>query len=278
VRVTFWGTRGSIASPGPATQGYGGNTACVQVAGDDGTILILDAGTGIRALGEALPRDVQRIDILLSHLHMDHIQGLGFFGPFFTPGREIHLWGPPSATLDLRARLSRYLSPPLFPVRMRDVESALELHNAPAEPTRIGAFEVAAATIIHPGPTVGYRITENGAALAYLSDHEPALGDDSFPTGPSWTSGHDLAAGVDVLVHDGQYSEAERRDRIGWGHSSTVEAAMFARQAGAKRLVCFHHDPSHDDEAVDRLVEQAAAAVGGSVLVSGAREGVSLPV
>jgi ribonuclease BN (tRNA processing enzyme) len=278
VRVTFWGTRGSIASPGPATQGYGGNTACVQVAGDDGTILILDAGTGIRALGEALPRDVQRIDILLSHLHMDHIQGLGFFGPFFTPGREIHLWGPPSATLDLRARLSRYLSPPLFPVRMRDVESALELHNAPAEPTRIGAFEVAAATIIHPGPTVGYRITENGAALAYLSDHEPALGDDSFPTGPLWTSGHDLAAGVDVLVHDGQYSEAERRDRIGWGHSSTVEAAMFARQAGAKRLVCFHHDPSHDDEAVDRLVEQAAAAVAGSVLVSGAREGVSLPV
>jgi len=278
VRVTFWGTRGSIASPGPATQGYGGNTACVQVSADDGTFLILDAGTGIRALGEALPRDVQRIDILLSHLHMDHIQGLGFFGPFFTPGREIHLWGPPSATLDLRARLSRYLSPPLFPVRMRDVESELELHNAPAEPTRIGAFEVAAATIIHPGPTVGYRITENGTTLAYLSDHEPALGDDSFPAAPSWTSGHDLAAGVEVLVHDGQYSEAERRERIGWGHSSTVEAAMFARQAGAKRLVCFHHDPSHDDEAVDRLVEQAAAAVAGSVLVSGAREGVSLPV
>jgi phosphoribosyl 1,2-cyclic phosphodiesterase len=277
MRVTFWGTRGSIASPGPSTQGYGGNTACVQVTADDGTCLILDAGTGIRALGDALPRGGARIDILLSHLHMDHIQGLGFFGPFFTPGREVHLWGPPSATLDLRGRLSRYLSPPLFPVRLRDVESRLELHNAPAEATRIGAFEVMAATIIHPGPTVGYRISENGASMAYLSDHEPALGVDGFPDTPAWTSGHDLAAGVDVLVHDGQFSEAEREARIGWGHSSTVEAAAFARQAGAKRLICFHHDPSHDDGTVDRLVEKAAAIAAG-VLVSGAREGVSLQV
>jgi phosphoribosyl 1,2-cyclic phosphodiesterase len=277
MRVTFWGTRGSIASPGPATQGYGGNTACVQVSAADGTSLILDAGTGIRALGEALPRDAARIDILLSHLHMDHIQGLGFFGPFFTPGREVHVWGPPSATMDLRGRLSRYLSPPLFPVRLRDVESVLELHNAPSEPTRIGAFEVTAATIIHPGPTVGYRIRENGSAMAYLSDHEPALGVPDFPNGPAWTSGHDLAANVDVLVHDGQFSTAERQARVGWGHSSTVEAAEFARQAGARRLVCFHHDPSHDDEAVDRLVEEAVAVADG-VLVSGAREGVSLQV
>ena len=275
--MTFWGTRGSIASPGPSTQGYGGNTACVQVTADDGTCLILDAGTGIRALGEALPRDAARIDILLSHLHMDHIQGLGFFGPFFTPGREVHVWGPPSATLDLRSRLSRYLSPPLFPVRLRDVESRLELHNAPAEPTWIGAFEVTAATIIHPGPTVGYRISENGTSMAYLSDHEPALGVVGFPDAPAWTSGHDLAAGVDLLVHDGQFSAAERQARIGWGHSSTVEAAAFARQADAKQLVCFHHDPSHDDEAVDRLVEEAAVVAAG-VLVIGAREGVSLQV
>jgi phosphoribosyl 1,2-cyclic phosphodiesterase len=277
VRLTFWGTRGSIASPGPSTQRYGGNTACVQVTSGDGSCLILDAGTGIRALGDTLPSDMARIDILLSHLHMDHIQGLGFFRPFFTPGREVHLWGPPSATLDLRGRLSRYLSPPLFPVRLRDVESRLELHNAPAEPTRIGAFEVTAATIIHPGPTVGYRIGENGRSMAYLSDHEPALGVKGFPDVPTWTSGHDLASGVDVLVHDGQFSEAERQARVGWGHSSTVEAARFADQAGARRLVCFHHDPSHDDEAVDRLVE-AAATVAAGVLVSGAREGLSVQV
>jgi ribonuclease BN (tRNA processing enzyme) len=113
--------------------------------------------------------------------------------------------------------------------------------------------------------------------MAYLSDHEPALGVEGFPIGPAWTSGHDLAAGVDVLVHDGQFSDAERQARVGWGHSSTVEAARFAHQAGAKRLVCFHHDPSHDDEAVDRLVETAAGAAP-DVLVSGAREGVSLQV
>ena len=277
MRVTFWGTRGSIASPGPATQGYGGNTACVQVSAEDGTCLILDAGTGIRALGDALPKDVPRIDILLSHLHMDHIQGLGFFAPFFREDFEVHVWGPPSTTQGLRERLTRYLSPPLFPVRLRDVESDLQLHNAPAEPTRIGAFVVTAATIIHPGPTVGYRIDENGRSMAYLSDHEPALGVGKFPDAPAWTSGHDIAAGVDVLVHDGQFSQDERAGKIGWGHSSTVEAAEFARQARARRLVCFHHDPSHDDEAVDRLIEEASAVADG-VLVSGAREGVSLQV
>jgi phosphoribosyl 1,2-cyclic phosphodiesterase len=275
VKVTFWGTRGSIASPGEATAGYGGNTACVQVTGADGTCLILDAGTGIRALGASLPPGVGRIDILLSHLHMDHIQGLGFFGPLFVPGLEVHLWGPPSATADLRGRLTRYLSPPLFPVRLRDVASRLEVHNAPAERTRIGELVVTADSIIHPGPTVGYRITENGAAMAYLCDHEPALGVDKFPDRPRWTSGFDLATGVDLLVHDGQYSDAERRDRIGWGHSSAVEAARFAQLAAATRLACFHHDPSHDDAAVERLVAEAAAAAP-AVEVSGAREGVTI--
>lgn len=277
MRVTFWGTRGSIASPGPATAGYGGNTACVQVTGDDGTCLVLDAGTGIRALGDHLGEGVPRIDILLSHLHIDHIQGLGFFGPLFTPGLEIHLWGPPSATLDLRGRLTRYLSPPLFPVRLRDLASRLELHNAPDEPVRIGSLVVTADPITHPGPTVGYRIAENGAAMAYLSDHEPALGAAAFPEAPRWTSGYDLAAGVDLLVHDGQYSDAERRERIGWGHSSTVEAARFAALAGAGRLACFHHDPSHDDDAVERLVAEAAAAAPG-VEVGGAREGETIEV
>jgi phosphoribosyl 1,2-cyclic phosphodiesterase len=275
MKVTFWGTRGSIASPGATTAGYGGNTACVQVTGDDGTCLVLDAGTGIRALGTALPAGVRRIDILLSHLHMDHIQGLGFFGPLFTAGLEVHLWGPPSATLDLRGRLTRYLSPPLFPVRLRDVASRLELHNAPDEPTRIGALVVTADPITHPGPTVGYRIADNGTAMAYLCDHEPALGSVAFPEAPRWTSGYDLAAGVDLLVHDGQYSDAERRERVGWGHSSTVEAARFAALAGARRLACFHHDPSHDDAAVERLVAEAAAAAPG-VDVRGAREGETI--
>jgi phosphoribosyl 1,2-cyclic phosphodiesterase len=259
------------------TAGYGGNTACVQVTGADGTCLVLDAGTGIRPLGEALPPGTRRVDILLSHLHMDHIQGLGFFGPLFSPGLEVHLWGPPSATEDLRGRLSRYLSPPLFPVRLRDLESRLELHNAPDDATTIGGLRVTADPVIHPGPTIGYRIAEDEVSMAYLSDHEPALGAGSFPGRASWTSGSELAAGVDVLVHDAQYTDAERRERIGWGHSSAREAARFAALVGAKRLVCFHHDPSHDDDAVERLVAEAAAAEPG-LDVSGAREGTSIAV
>ncbi len=275
MKVTFWGTRGSIAAAGPATQGYGGNTACVEIAATDGTRLILDAGTGIRALGETLDPDVRRIDILLSHLHMDHIQGLGFFGPLFRQGLEAHIWGPPSATQDLRSRLSRYLSPPLFPVRLRDLGSRVELHNAPDEPTRIGAFEVTSDAVIHPGPTVGYRIDGDGAAVAYLPDHEPALGVAAFAGGPSWTSGHAIAAGVDLLIHDAQYFADERAERLGWGHSSTAEAAAFARQSGARHLVAFHHDPAHDDATLDRLVAEVAAAAP-ELPVTGAREGLQI--
>ncbi len=277
MRVTFWGTRGSIASAGAATQGYGGNTACVEVAGSDGTVLVLDAGTGIRPLGPSIPDDLARIDILLSHLHMDHIQGLGFFRPIFRPGLEVHVWGPPSATMDLRARLTRYMSPPLFPVRFRDLPSRVETHDAPTLPVRIGAFEVLSAMVIHPGPTVGYRVREAERTLAYLPDHEPALGAKTFPLAAEWTSGHDLAAGADLLVHDAQYTTDERADRIGWGHSTSIEAARFAAQAGARRLACFHHDPEHDDGAVDRLVAQAAEAAPG-VDVIGAREGLQLEV
>lgn len=275
MNVTFWGTRGSIAAAGAATQGYGGNTACVHVTADDGTCLVLDAGTGIRALGETLGPEVRRIDILLSHLHMDHIQGLGFFGPLFRRGLEAHIWGPPSATEDLRSRLSRYLSPPLFPVRLRDLDSQVELHNAPEDPTRIGAFEVTSDAVIHPGPTVGYRIAADGATVAYLPDHEPALAAAAFAGGPAWTSGHAIAADVDLLIHDAQYFADERATRLGWGHSSTAEAAAYAGQVGARHLVAFHHDPAHDDATLDRLVAEVAAAAPG-LPVTGAREGLSI--
>ena len=273
--VIFWGTRGSIASAGAATQRYGGNTAAVQVTGRDGTVLVFDAGTGIREIAGSLSPTLRRIDIFLSHLHMDHIQGLGFFAPMFVQSLDVHLWGPPSATLDLRRRLTRYLSPPLFPVRLRDLSSHVGLHNAPDRPVRIGGLEVTAAEVIHPGPTVGYRVRENGASLAYIPDHEPALGNASFPDGAAWTSGHELAKGVDLLIHDAQYFPEERASRVGWGHCSTIEAAAFARQAAAKRLACFHHDPAHDDPTLDRLVADVAAAAP-DIEVTGASEGQTI--
>ena len=256
MRVTLWGTRGSLATEGPDTVRYGGNTSCVEVRGADGTILVLDAGTGIRRLGSTL-MSTARIDVLLTHLHMDHIQGLGFFSPLYVPGREVHIWGPPSTTLDLRARLTRYFSPPLFPVRIRDLPCHLTLHDVPSEPFEIGGFKILADLVCHPGPTVGYRITEDRASLAYLPDHEPALGVHRFPEQPDWTSGFALAVGVDLLIHDTQYTGAEYRDRIGWGHSAIPHALAFARVTRARRLITFHHDPAHDDATLDRIFERA---------------------
>ena len=276
--MRFWGTRGSVPTPGPATQRFGGNTSCVEVRDDDPhSIVILDAGTGIRALGAALPSIVRRVDILLSHLHIDHIIGLGFFAGLFRPGLEVHIWGPSSTVLPLRARLTRYLSPPLFPVRLRDLPCRLTLHDVPLGTFEVPGLSMRAALVCHPGPTVGYRLDDGASTVAYLSDHEPALGARRFPDLPRWTSGFDLAYGADVLIHDAQYADDEYEDHLGWGHSSISQAVAFAVQAGVRHLVGFHHDPWHDDDTLDALYIGYAdqpmpvtPAREGAVLTSGA--------
>jgi phosphoribosyl 1,2-cyclic phosphodiesterase len=275
MRVTVWGSRGSLASAGPDTVRYGGNTACVQVDGADGSVLILDAGTGMRRAGLVLAGDGRPVHVLLTHLHMDHIQGLGFFRPLFEGGREIHIWGPPSTTQDLRTRLTRYLSPPLFPVRIRDLASRVELHDVLAEPWTCGSFTVTAAGIVHPGPTVGYRVESDGARMAYLPDHEPVLAGPL--TDPVWLSGQVLAQGVDVLLHDGQYTDEEYSQRVGWGHSSVGHAVQFADLVDASELLLIHHDPDHSDELIDELVADAARERR-SGSVRGASEGMVLEV
>jgi phosphoribosyl 1,2-cyclic phosphodiesterase len=272
VRVCLWGTRGSIASAGPETVRYGGNTACVEIEGADGTIVILDAGTGIRRVGDTY-KEPRRLDIMLTHLHMDHIQGLGFFGPLFRDGFEVHIWGPPSTTEDLRTRLTRYLSPPLFPVRVRDIPS-LVLHDAPVTPTRIGPFVVTSAPVIHPGPTLGYRVEADGRTLAYLTDHEVALGARTFPYTRRWSSGADLATGVDLLIHDAQYTVEEYATRVGWGHSTLVDALQLASLVGARTVAPFHHDPAHDDEQLDAMF--AATELPDGIALEPAREGRSI--
>jgi phosphoribosyl 1,2-cyclic phosphodiesterase len=272
MRICLWGTRGSIASPGPDTVAYGGNTSCVEVEAADGTIVVLDAGTGVRRVGDTY-REPRRIDILLTHLHMDHIQGLGFFAPFFESDFEIHVWGPPSTTEDLRRRLARYLSPPLFPVRLRDVAARLTLHDAPIGSFAIGGLEVTAQSVIHPGPTIGYRIGDGQATIAYLPDHELALGVHDGPTDARWTSGADLARDADLLIHDAQYTRDEYAARVGWGHSTVDDAVALARLAGARRLVTFHHDPSHDDAELDAMLARAQGLAGDDLEVVAGREG-----
>jgi ribonuclease BN (tRNA processing enzyme) len=229
----------------------------VQVCGAEGGVLVLDAGTGIRRLGIGLSPEAKRVDILLSHLHMDHIVGLGFFRPLFMAGMEVHIWGPPSTTHDMHARLSRYLSHPLFPVPIRELACKLTLHDVPRGCFAIGSFDIFTDLVSHPGPTVGYRIEEHGKTLAYLPDHEPALGATTFPLSGDWTSGFAIAAGADVLIHDCQYDDAEYPSHVGWGHSSIKQTLAFAEATHVRHLVTFHHDPAHDDDAIDAIVENA---------------------
>jgi ribonuclease BN (tRNA processing enzyme) len=277
MKVTFYGTRGSLATPGEDTLRYGGNTSCVAVRGEGGALLVLDAGTGIRALGESIEGGIERVDILLTHLHMDHIQGLGFFDPLFWPGLEVHLWGPSSTTLNLHTRLSRYLSPPLFPVRLRDLPCDLTLHDV-VEERRFSppGFEVEARLVCHPGPTVGYRIEEEGRVLCYLPDHEPLLGASELPAERRWIPGIALAEGADLLIHDAQYSDEEYPDYVGWGHSATSHALAFAEAAGVEQLVPFHHDPWHTDASLDELYEKTRRSRDLPFTLTPAMEGASI--
>ena len=274
MKVTLWGTRGSLASPGPETTRFGGNTACVAVRGPEGTLLVLDAGTGIRRLGATLPASLARVDVLLTHLHLDHIQGLGFFAPIYAPDTEVHLWGPASTTLPLRPRLERYLSPPLFPVRLRDLPcpERIFFHEVAEKDFVIGEFRVHASLVCHPGPTVGYRVSTDTATLAYLPDHEPALGARDFPQQREWTSGYRVAARADLLIHDAQYDSAEYAAHVGWGHSSWRQALAFAALTDVRRLVAFHHDPDRSDNDLERLsleAEVTATAIPATAAVEG---------
>ena len=279
MKIVLWGARGSIPSPRPGTARYGGNTSCVEVCGDDPThVVVLDAGTGVCALGAAWDPTVSRVDVLLSHLHIDHILGLGFFSALFQAGLEVHIWGPASTTLSLRERLSRYLSPPLFPVRLRDLPCRLSLHDVPLGRFEIPGFAVRSALVCHPGPTVGYRLEDRHGSLAYVPDHEPALGVREFPDRPRWTSGHDLVAGVDVLIHDAQYDDLEYATRVGWGHSSVDHAYVFAGAAGVHHLIPFHHDPHHDDSKLDVLFDPICVRSEMPFAVTPAREGDIVPV
>ena len=277
MRATLWGTRGSLPAPGPDTSRYGGNTSCVHVVADDGTVLVLDAGSGIRGLGPRLLGAARRVDLLLPHLHMDHIQGLGFFAPLFVPGQEVHIWGPASTTVGLRVRLSRYLSPPLFPVRLRDLPCRLSVHEVPAGQVQIGSFTVESSLVCHPGPTVGYRITADGRTLTYLSDHEPGLGVRGPLLRHGWTSGHVLAHAADLLIHDGQYTDSEYVARVGWGHCTVGRAVEFADVTEAKKLVLFHHDPGHSDAFLDQVMLELAASSPPLPVVCGA-EGVTFDI
>jgi phosphoribosyl 1,2-cyclic phosphodiesterase len=258
MRVRIWGCRGSLPTPGASTVRYGGNTSCVEVGLEDGSLLVLDAGTGIRCLGDELAeRGVREIQLLLTHLHLDHLEGLRFFAPLWNPEVSIDIWGPPSPTTSLRDRIARSFSPPLFPLDLKDVPSQVTFHDVPREPWTLGPFSLSASLVVHPGPTVGYRIEAGGATFAYIPDHEPALCGRIRERSADWISGGAVAQGADLLLHDAQYFEDEYESRIGWGHSSVADAVAYAAAVDARRLLLFHHEPLHADASLDLLEDRA---------------------
>jgi phosphoribosyl 1,2-cyclic phosphodiesterase len=259
VRVKVWGARGSVPAPGPETTRYGGNTSCVQLTLSDGSVLVLDAGTGIRNLGIALGWSEGPLHILLSHLHLDHIQGLLFFAPAFRPDAEIVIWGPASPEASLEDRIARYISAPLTPVEVRELPCHVSFREAERTEWDIGSARIHAASVAHRGPTLGYRIEGDGSSVCYIPDHEPGMGGSLADVDDEWISGFDLARGANLLIHDCQYTDEEYAQHVGWGHSSLSDALLLGQRTAAERLLLFHHDPLHSDDFLDAFGGRAAA-------------------
>jgi len=262
--VRFWGVRGSVPTPSATHLGIGGNTPCVQiasetVAGESEELLIFDAGTGIRALGmeiAARPRPPAAIHIFLTHFHWDHLQGLPYFLPLFSPAANVvfHSAHPPE---QLRAVLSAQMQSPYFPVLFDDLAAGLEFRHIGAEPQRFGPITVEAFALHHPQGAVGYRIHHPQKIAIYATDHEhghPATDNRLIA----------MAKDADVLIYDAQYTPAEYQSRHGWGHSTWLEATHVARDADVKKLVLFHHDPDRNDESVAAMEEEARSKFHGT--------------
>jgi phosphoribosyl 1,2-cyclic phosphodiesterase len=259
VNVKIWGARGSIPAPGPETNRYGGNTSCIELTLSDGTTLVLDAGTGIRNFGLACPRGNRPLHILLTHLHLDHIQGLMFFAPLFWPESEIVIWGPASPEASLEDRIARYISAPLAPIEVRELPCHPSFREAEPTEWQIGPARIRAASVTHRGPTLGYRVEADGSSVAYIPDHEPGLGQSLADIEPEWISGMDLAHDAGLLIHDCQYTDDEYPGHLGWGHSRLSDALMFASRAAVERVMLFHHDPLHSDDFLDAFGGTALA-------------------
>ncbi len=273
MKIKLWGVRGSFPATDPETDFYGGNTSCVSITEGD-HLLVLDGGSGIQKAANYIKPDNKRIDILLTHLHMDHIQGLGFFNHLFNPEMEIHIWGPASSSKTLHSRISRYLSPPLFPVLMRDLPCKLHLHEVGNSHFKLGSFQIQSEYIIHPGATVGYRISSSNSVFTYIPDHEPALGKNKMLEDPKWLSGYNLAFGSDLLLHDAQFTKPEYETKKGWGHSSVYDAAKFAFICGVRHLLLSHHDPSHSDKMLNEIFADLKANINYTFKYEMAREGM----
>jgi phosphoribosyl 1,2-cyclic phosphodiesterase len=277
LKVTFYGVRGSTPSPCDSTRRYGGNTSCVALEFPDEPPVVLDLGTGLRFFGETQPTDgTFKGTAFVSHLHWDHIQGLPFFVPILRDGACLDIYAPPQE--DGRSTgeaFDYFMRAPYFPVTVDDLPGSIRFHDLGSETVRLGAVEAMARTIPHVGPTNGYRVSWNGLSVAYLPDHQQPS-DGGFRI---TDEALELAEGVDLLIHDAQYTRAEFQQKSTWGHCTYEYACWVAKRAKAKRLALFHHDPVRSDEALDEVVgccETLADQMGFEVMAAAERTTVAL--
>ena len=295
-RLRLWGVRGSIPVPGPSTVRYGGNTSCVEVRAD-GEIIVLDAGSGIRALGMSLEQEFAdrpvRVTLLITHTHWDHIQGLPFFLPAYNPKNEIRVLGYEGARVGLATILAGQMETPFFPVSLKDLRSNIAIEELKEMDFAIGRVNVRARFANHPGICAGYRLNTSGGSIAFFPDNEPyellklhiaERDGTSLEDARGFAKAErgklvDFLRGCDVLILDAQYTDEEYQKHIGWGHGSLSRVVSLALEAQVRRLILFHHDPSHDDEKIDDMLERARLLVvenGSSMEVEAAREGAEI--
>ncbi|MBI1722534.1 MAG: MBL fold metallo-hydrolase [Gemmatimonadetes bacterium] len=284
VSITYWGTRGTVPTPGAQTARLGGNTACVEVQDGNGNLVILDAGTGIRSLGKHLLGRKEtsglRADIVLSHAHWDHIQGLPYFAPLFMKGNVLRVWGPKQGDVEMETILRQLMQPVVFPVPLDALAATLEVLHVNADPITTAGCTITSMRVRHPAVTLGYKLTmAGGRSVVYVTDDELGPGGD-YDVGPNWRQRFVAFIGdADLLIHDAMYTPEEYDAHAGWGHSTFVEAVELAHEAGVKRLSLFHHDPEHSDDAMDVIVARAREEAGkksGALEVCAAAEGMTI--
>ena len=257
MRVKFWGTRGTRPTPGRRTLRYGGNTTCLEVRDKSGNLIIIDSGSGIAELGAKLGQDEPlQAHVLITHTHLDHIQGFPFFSPAFTQGTHLTIVGPAGSAKSLQAAFADQMDPAYFPVRLDHMPADLEfIERNPGELFEVGALRITPLLLMHPIPTFGYRLEEGSTSFVMATDNEIAL----FKQEQNGSMNEliDWCRDADLLVHDAQYSREEYKTHAGFGHSTYEEALELAERANVQQLAFFHHDPQHSDSDVDALIEEA---------------------